>query len=171
MSPHKKQTKYQTNADEDNSTGEQNMVVVKKHRVRNQQNDGAGTMHSGGTSEVVQDVNDVQDYVGTSDSPAHERGEQATSSNKVDHSDAPMHNDSPGNGVSGDQVADGAVGGADEVNGGGDSSGVVQCLGQSTSWQDNTATSKSEKDPWYKPTVSLPCVSHWVVIHICNRHN
>ena len=36
-----------------------------------------------------------------------------------------MHNEGPGDGVSGGQVADGAVGGADEVNGGGDSSGVV----------------------------------------------
>ena len=33
--PSKKQTKRWSDVDEDNSTGEQNMVVVKKHRVKN----------------------------------------------------------------------------------------------------------------------------------------
>ena len=57
--PPKKQTKWRSDVDEDNSTGEQNMVVVKKRRVKNRQNDEAGTTHSRGTSEVVRDVNDV----------------------------------------------------------------------------------------------------------------
>ena len=91
--------------------------------------------------------------MGTLDSLAHKIGEQATSSNKVvDHLDAPMNNEGPGNGVSGGQVAISAVGDANEVNGGGDSSGVVCSVWgnqpHAPEGQDKTATSKLEKDLW-----------------------
>ena len=86
----------------------------------------------------------------------------------VDHSDAPMHNEGPGDGVSGGQVADGTVGGADEVNGDGDSSGVVCGVWgnrpRASEGQDKTATSTLEKDSGCEPTASLPWVSHWVAI-------